>query len=136
MSSIGRESALSIFRYPLVSETPTVRGIVETLARAIGRGIAYVPITDEQWLDAMKQRINPHALDHLSHLWQYFRQTQERRLPTDAIRAVTGRNPQTLQEFFRSNAKLFDSNSPISPNNWLTYLNPIPQEFTCPRSHL
>jgi uncharacterized protein YbjT (DUF2867 family) len=91
--------------YPLVSETLTVRQIFESLGRAIGRPIRYVPITDEQWADAVKERINPHALDHLTHLWQYFRNSKERRQTTNAIREVTGRNPQTLEEFFRANAK-------------------------------
>jgi uncharacterized protein YbjT (DUF2867 family) len=91
--------------YPLLSETLTVRQIVETLGKAIGRPIRYVPITDEQWADAVKERINPHALDHLTHLWQYFRNSKERRQATNAIREVTGRNPQTLEEFFRANAK-------------------------------
>src|SRR5262245_5164555 len=91
--------------YPLVSETPTVREMTEALARAIGRPIRYVAITDEQWANAVKERINPHALDHLTHLWQYFRRADERFQATDVIRAVTGRNPQTLEEFFRANAK-------------------------------
>jgi uncharacterized protein YbjT (DUF2867 family) len=91
--------------YALLSETPTVRQIVETLGKAIGRPIRYVPITDEQWADAVKERINPHALDHLTHLWQYFRNSKERRQATNVIREVTGRNPQTLEEFFRANAK-------------------------------
>ncbi len=91
--------------YPLVSETPTVREIIETLGRALGRPIRYVPITDEQWADAVKERINPHALDHLSHLWQYFQTSKEPRQATDVIREVTGRNPQTLEEFFRANAQ-------------------------------
>jgi uncharacterized protein YbjT (DUF2867 family) len=93
--------------FPLVAETPTVREIVETLARALSRPIRYVAITDEQWAAAVKERLNPHALDHLSHLWQYFRDSEERRQPTDTIRAITGRNPQTLEEFFRANAALF-----------------------------
>jgi uncharacterized protein YbjT (DUF2867 family) len=93
--------------YALVSETPTVQEIVETLGKAIGRPIRYVPITDEQWAEAVKERINPHALDHLTHLWQYFRNTKERRQPTNAIREVTGRNPQTLEEFFRANTESF-----------------------------
>ena len=97
--------------YPLVSETPTVREIVETLGRAIGRPIRYVPITDQQWAEAVKERINPHALDHLSHLWQYFRNSKEQRHATDTIRAVTGRNPQTLEEFFRANAGSFAANT-------------------------
>lgn len=91
--------------YPLVSETPTVRQIVETLGKAIGRPIRYVPITDEQWADAVKERVNPHALDHLTHLWQYFRNSKEPRQVTNTIREVTGRSPQTLEEFFRANAK-------------------------------
>ncbi len=64
-----------------------------------------MPITDEQWADAVKERLNPHALDHLTHLWQYFRNSKEPRQPTHAIREVTGRNPQTLEEFFQANAK-------------------------------
>ena len=91
--------------YALVSETPTVREMTEALGRAIGRPIRYVAITDEQWANAVKERINPHALDHLTHLWQYFRRGEERFLPTDATREVTGRDPQTLEEFFRANAK-------------------------------
>lgn len=91
--------------YPLVSETPTVQEIVDTLGRAIGRPIRYVPITDEQWAEAVKERINPHALDHLTHLWQYFRKGGARVQATDAIRVVTGRNPQTLEEFFRASDK-------------------------------
>jgi uncharacterized protein YbjT (DUF2867 family) len=91
--------------YPLVSETLTVREIVETLGRAIGREIRYVPITDEQWADAVRERINPHALDHLAHLWQYFRKNENPVQPTDTIRVVTGRNPQTLEAFFLANAK-------------------------------
>jgi len=95
--------------YPLVSETPTVREIVETLSNAIGRPIRYIPITDQQWAEAVKERLNPHALDHLTHLWQYFRKGEEHYQVTDAIRAVTGRNPQTLEEFFLANAKSIDS---------------------------
>jgi len=64
-----------------------------------------VPITDKQWADAVRERINPHALDHLSHLWQYFRNSKEQRLTNNTIREVTGRNPQSLEEFFRANAK-------------------------------
>src|SRR5579862_5820641 len=93
--------------YPLIGEVPTVRAITEALGRATGRPIQYVAITDEQWADAVKERLGPHALDHLSHLWQTFRKGEERYETTDAIRTVTGRNPQTLEEFFRENAGFF-----------------------------
>jgi uncharacterized protein YbjT (DUF2867 family) len=88
--------------YALVSETPTVKEIVETLGNVLGRPIRYVPITDEQWAEAVKERINAHALDHLTHLWQYFRNRGAGVPVTDAIRTVTGESPQTLQEFFRA----------------------------------
>jgi uncharacterized protein YbjT (DUF2867 family) len=91
--------------FPLVGETPSVRKLIESLAKAIARPVRYVAITDDQWADAVKERINPHALDHLTHLWQYFRKGEEQFQATDTIRAVTGRNPQTLEEFFKANAK-------------------------------
>jgi len=93
--------------YTLVGETPTVREITDALGRAIGRPIRYVAITDEQWANAAKERLGPHALDHLSHLWQNFRKGEERYETTDEIRTVTGRNPQTLEDFFRENAGFF-----------------------------
>jgi uncharacterized protein YbjT (DUF2867 family) len=97
--------------YALVGETPSVREITDALGRAIGRPVRYVAITDEQWADAVKERLGPHALDHLSHLWQTFRNGEERYQTTDAISVVTGRNPQTLEEFFSENAGFFASNS-------------------------
>ncbi|HTW47019.1 MAG TPA: NmrA family NAD(P)-binding protein [Acidobacteriaceae bacterium] len=100
--------------YPLVSETPTVRAIVETLGRALGRPIRYVPVTDEQWADAVRERLNPHALDHLGHLWQYLRNGKEPRRATSVIREVTGRNPQTLEEFFGANAGSFGTGTASS----------------------
>jgi nucleoside-diphosphate-sugar epimerase len=53
--------------------------------------------------------LNPHALDHLTHLWQYFRESKEHRQATDTVRAVTGRDPQTLEAFFRENSESFDT---------------------------
>lgn len=97
--------------YALISETPTVREMIEVLGRAIGRPVRYVAITDEQWASAVKERLGPHALDHLSHLWWTFRKGEERYQTSDAIRLVTGRNPQTLEEFFGKNAKVFASNT-------------------------
>ncbi|MGH9500252.1 MAG: NmrA family NAD(P)-binding protein [Terriglobales bacterium] len=95
--------------YPLVGEIPTVTEMIEKLGRAIGLPVRYVAITDEQWASAVKERINPHALDHLTHLWQYFRKGEERFQATDAIREVTGRDSLTLKEFFKANAKAIGS---------------------------
>jgi uncharacterized protein YbjT (DUF2867 family) len=93
--------------YPLVTEALTAPQIVDALGKAIGRQIRYVPIADEQWANAVKEYINPHALDHLTHLWQYFRNLKERRHVTNTVHEVTGRTAQTLEEFFRANAESF-----------------------------
>jgi uncharacterized protein YbjT (DUF2867 family) len=95
--------------YPLVSETPTVREIIQAIGKATGRPIRYVALTDQQWAEAVKERINPHALDHLTHLWQYFRKGAGPVAATDTVRVVTGGDPQTLEDFFRSNVGIFDA---------------------------
>ena len=100
--------------YDLIAATPTVKEIVDTLSAALQRSIRYVGITDEQWVEAMRGHINPHALDHLSHLWRYFRSAERRsdeeaRCVTDTIRTVTGSRAQTLEDFFRANAAEFGS---------------------------
>lgn len=94
--------------FPLVSEALTVHQIVDTLSKVVGRPLKYVPITDEQWADAVKERINAHAVDHLSHLWRYFRTRGHQAKPTDVIQRVTGRDPQTLEEFFQANLHFFN----------------------------
>jgi hypothetical protein len=93
--------------YAMVGETPTVREMTEAPGRAIGRPTRYVAITDEQWANAVKERFGRHTLDHLTHLWRTFRKGAEGCQPTDAIRMVTGRNPQTFEEFFRESAGFF-----------------------------
>ena len=87
---------------------------MDTLSAALERPIQYAGITDEQWAAAMRGAINPHALDHLSHLWRYFRSTEKGsgdrpRSVTDTIRIVTGGGAQTLEDFFRANAAEFGS---------------------------
>jgi uncharacterized protein YbjT (DUF2867 family) len=97
--------------YDLIAATPAVKEIVDTLSGMLQRPIRYVEITDEQWTEAMKDHINPHALDHLSNLWRYFRSTERRsedaRGVTDSIRIVTGSRAQTLEDFFSANAPQF-----------------------------
>jgi len=108
----------SAIEYDLIAATPTVQEIVDTLSATLQRPIQYVGITDEQWTEAMRDHINPHALDHLSHLWRYFRsgeggrgerRSEEARRVTDTIRTVTGSHAQTLEDFFKANAAEFES---------------------------
>jgi len=106
-------SASTHGEYDLIAATPTVKEIVDTLSAVLQRPIRYVGITDEQWGEAMRGHINAHALDHLSHLWRYFRSTESRneepRGVTDTILTVTGSRAQTLEDFFRANAAEFGS---------------------------
>ena len=100
--------------YDLVAATLTVKEIVDTLSAALQRPIRYVNITDEQWAEAMRGHINPHALDHLSNLWRYFRSSERSgdlvaRRVTDTIRSITGSPAQTLEDFFKANAAEFGS---------------------------
>lgn len=76
----------------------------------------HVPITDDQWANAAKERINAHAVDHLSHLWRCFRTHEQQTRPTNVIREVTGQNPQTLEEFFRqiSNSSILRISSVVA----------------------
>ena len=67
-TAAGRQSA-----YDLIGEIPSVNEIVTTLDRVLKRRIRYIEITDEQWVQAVAGRMNTHALDHLSHLWRFFR---------------------------------------------------------------
>ncbi len=103
----GRQNA-----YDLISEIPSVNEIVNTLGRVLKRPIRYVEITDEQWAQALAGRINSHALDHLSHLWRYFRnfgigEGENVFRVSDTIRTLTGTDPQTLEQFFEKNAAVF-----------------------------
>jgi hypothetical protein len=99
--------------YPIVGAMPTVKQIFETLSKAIGRPIRYVPITDQQWAEAVKERINPHAIDHLTHLWQFIRNSGPGLRTTETVREITGRNPQTLEEFFQASAESFRSSGSV-----------------------
>jgi uncharacterized protein YbjT (DUF2867 family) len=106
-TAAGRQNA-----YDLIGETPSVNEIVNTLGRMLKRPIRYVEITDEQWAQAVTGRINSHAIDHLSHLWRFFRTSGIRKGESgfrisDTIRTLTGSDPQTLEQFFEKNAEVF-----------------------------
>jgi uncharacterized protein YbjT (DUF2867 family) len=112
VSLLASSEMPSATAYDLIAATPTVKEIVDTLSSVLQRPVRYVDITDEQWIEGMRGYINPHALDHLSHLWQYFRSTErlneEARSVTDTVRTITGSYAQTLEEFFRANVAEFD----------------------------
>ncbi len=100
-------------RYDLVGETPTVNEIASILSEVLKRPIRYVDIPDEHWIQAVRDRVNPHALEHLSSLWRFFRTAGIRKgengfRVSEAIERLTGAGPQTLEQFFRINVESFD----------------------------
>jgi uncharacterized protein YbjT (DUF2867 family) len=102
-------------RYDLVGETPTVNEIVSMLSAVLKRPIQYVDIPDEHWIQAVQDRINRHALEHLSSLWRFFRTAGIRKgdsgfKVSEAIERLTGAGPQTLEHFFRLNVESFTKN--------------------------
>jgi uncharacterized protein YbjT (DUF2867 family) len=107
---LASEGAPKQNAYDLIVELPTAIEIANTLTTVLHRPIRYVEITDEQWAQAVRERINAHAVDHLSHLWQFFRESRFGkgengfRTTTSEIRALTGTEPQTLAEFFQKDA--------------------------------
>jgi len=104
-------------RYDLVGETPTVNEIATILSAVLNRPIHYVDIPDERWVQAVQDRINRHALGHLSSLWRFFRTSGIRKgesgfRVSEAIERLTGAGPQTLEQFFRINVESFAGSQP------------------------
>jgi uncharacterized protein YbjT (DUF2867 family) len=100
-------------RYDLIGEIPTVNEIANILSGVLKRPIRYVDIPDEHWKKAVGDRINQHALEHLSSLWRFFRTAGIRKgengfRVTEAIEHLTGAAPQTLEQFFQINVESFD----------------------------
>jgi uncharacterized protein YbjT (DUF2867 family) len=100
-------------RYDLIGEIPTVNEIANILSGVLKGPKRYVDIPDEHWKKAVDDRINQHALEHLSSLWRFFRTAGIRKgengfRVTEAIEHLTGAAPQTLEQFFQINVESFD----------------------------
>lgn len=90
--------------YRLVGALPTVGEIVTVFQTTLGITLRYVNIDEQTWHDgALARGADPHAIEHLWRLWQVFRTASLRHEPlfqvTDAVKRLTGAEPQTLQEF-------------------------------------
>jgi uncharacterized protein YbjT (DUF2867 family) len=91
--------------YPVIGAVLTLREILETYGRVLGKQVRYEPISDEDWRGgALAAGLNAHAVEHLSQLWRFFRESGPRSEyagVTDAIEKLGGRRPKTLEEFLR-----------------------------------
>lgn len=88
--------------------------MTRSFATALGRPVRYVEISDDRWSQTVAGYINPHALDHLSHLWRFFRTSGTPKgapgfAVSSAIQSLTGSPPESLEEFLRGNRAAFSS---------------------------
>lgn len=93
--------------YRVIGEVPALRDIIATFGRVLGRDVRYEEITDEEWRrDVLARGFNPHAVEHLSQLWQAFRTfglrpDAARFAITDTIETLGGAKPKTFEAFVR-----------------------------------
>jgi uncharacterized protein YbjT (DUF2867 family) len=91
----------------LIGTTISLREIVATFARVMGRNVHYEEITDEQWRrDVAARGFNPHAIEHLSSLWRAIRgaaidPNDPRYAVTETIEKIGGAKPKRFEAFVR-----------------------------------
>ena len=93
--------------YRVIGSVLALRDIIATFGKVLGRDVRYEAISDEEWRrGALGRGLNPHAVEHLSQLWRYFRtagltpESDEYAIP-DTIETVGGAKPKTFETFLR-----------------------------------
>jgi uncharacterized protein YbjT (DUF2867 family) len=93
--------------YPLIGATISLKEIIATFARVLGKNVRYEEISDEEWRsDALTRGYNAHAIEHLSALWRAIRGAAiDPNDPgygvSDTIEAIGGARPKTFEAFVR-----------------------------------
>jgi uncharacterized protein YbjT (DUF2867 family) len=93
--------------YPLIGETLSLKEIVATFARVLGRDVRYEEISDDEWRQNARSRdYNPHAIEHLSSLWRAIRGAaidpkDPRYAVSSTIETIGGGAPKTFEAFVR-----------------------------------
>jgi uncharacterized protein YbjT (DUF2867 family) len=113
---LTRPSVAAGTAYPVIGEVLSVRDMIATFARVLGREVRYEEIPDEQWREgALAHGINTHALEHLSQLWRSLRTAGPPRPVrfevTETIEKLGGTQPRTFEAFVRDewHARLADA---------------------------
>src|SRR5213078_64669 len=71
---------------PVIGQVLTLREIIATFAKVLGRPVRYQEIPDDAWhAGALARGVNAHAAEHLSQLWRALRANPTRFGPTDAM---------------------------------------------------
>jgi uncharacterized protein YbjT (DUF2867 family) len=93
--------------YPLIGTTISLKEIIATFGRVLGKNIRYEEISDDEWRrDALQRGYNAHAVEHLSALWKALRgaaidPADARCAVTDTIERLGGAKPKTFEAFVR-----------------------------------
>ena len=93
--------------YPVIGTVISLKDIIATFGRVLGRDVRYEEISDDQWRsEALARGLNAHALEHLSSLWKALRAAgldpeRARFAVTDTIEKLGGAKPKTFEAFVR-----------------------------------
>jgi uncharacterized protein YbjT (DUF2867 family) len=93
--------------YPVIGTVVSLKDIVATFGRVLGKNVRYEETTDEEWRsDAVARGYNAHAIAHLSALWKALRGAgldpeRARFAVTDTIEKLGGAKPKTFEAFVR-----------------------------------
>jgi uncharacterized protein YbjT (DUF2867 family) len=93
--------------YPLVGATISLKELIATFGRVLGKDIRYQEISDDEWRkDALGRGYNEHAIAHLSALWRALRAAaidpnDPRYAAGDTFERIGGAKPKTFEAFVR-----------------------------------
>jgi uncharacterized protein YbjT (DUF2867 family) len=93
--------------YPLIGATISLKEIIATFARVLGRDVRYEEISDEAWAsNAASRGYNEHAIAHLSSLWKALRSAaidprDARYKVSETIERIGGAKPKSFEAFVR-----------------------------------
>jgi hypothetical protein len=93
--------------YPVVGTTISLKEIIASFARVLGKDVHYEEITDDEWRnEALARGWNAHAVEHLSALWKSLRAAglspeAARFAVTDTIDKIGGARPRMFEAFVR-----------------------------------
>ena len=93
--------------YPVIGTVISLKEIIATFGRVLGKNARYEEISDDQWRsEALARGLNAHAVEHLSSLWKALRAAgldpeRARFAVTDTIEKIGGTKPKTFEAFVR-----------------------------------
>ncbi|MCP4736698.1 MAG: hypothetical protein GY873_21160, partial [Bosea sp.] len=93
--------------YPLVGTTISLKEIIATFGRVLGKDIRYEEISDDEWkANAASRGYNEHAIAHLSSLWKALRSAaidpnDPRYQAGETIQTIGGAKPKSFETFVR-----------------------------------